>query len=358
MDHRSVSVSSHGRTLCPALAAALVAVCVLTFGAPATTQAQALDDPQGYAAVAKWKLNDSFSDGITDSSNSGGFTGYVVTPVVSSSDTPANPDSGMSAFLYGGYISQGGGPKATFFAPTSSEAVSMGYAPQYDAYSGSETVSLWIKIPNVNDDFPEGYRDQGLPLFKNLPVGQHWTAFYHGASRYGSTDCTTVSSSSSTYPDANVHGNCRNFAVMVEHVGNDVNGNPVGHIRVGGTQGGAFLFSDEAQSGCTLDVADNQWNHVVAVYSADAYANGFGFNVTLFINGELCYRGLIPKPYTDVSAGYAHWMFSEELVPENIYSAGVYSGSHHLVGWVDDVRVYSQVLGQPAVTWLKNNSGR
>lgn len=95
--------------------------------------------------------------------------------------------------------------------------------------------------------------------------------------------------------------------------------------------------------------------------NADAYASGFGFNVTLFLNGQMCGRGLIPKPYTDVGASMAHWFVSEELISPpaaETYSAGDFSGDHRFIGWIDDIRVYDQVLGTPAVTWLKNNSGR
>lgn len=321
-----------------------------------TVKAQALDDPPGNDSIAKWKLNDNLWDGVDDSSTNGIFIGEAVPGLSASSDTPANPDSGASILLTGGYVWQGSGYAqfATFFSPTSEEHIRPDYSYSYSSYSGSETISLWLKIPETASQLPAG--QQGLPLFSGLPAGEHWTAFYHGAARNSANGlCTFVEGSDPTYPDAAQHGACRDFAIMVERASNDTSSNPIGYIRVGSPQGGGYLF----QSGsCNPDVVNGAWTHVVAVYSADAYAHGFGFNVTLFVNGSMCGRGLIPKPYTDVTASKAHWFVSEELLPSSeTNSSGTLSGLHHLIGWVDDVRIYGQVIGQPAVNWLKNNSG-
>lgn len=301
-------------------------------------------DPSGYPAVARWTLNDSLTDGVEDTSVNGIYLGEAVTPASATTDTPANPDSGKAIELSGGYLWQGGG-NAQFATFLTADQPGMGCNGNsnchYDGSTRSRSISMWMKFTDEN--------------INSLNMGEYWTAFFHGAvgSQYPNRPACQMSS---TVPEPDGLSECRDFAVMVVREANN-GADRVAHIKLGSTQGGGYLFS----SGDECDVATGDWVHVVAIYSEDAYGLGLGYNVRLFVNGSSCGTGLIPRPYTDVTASKAHWFVSAQLDLDQQYayqSAEVLSSGHRVAGKIDDVRFYDRVLSPAAITWLKNNSGK
>lgn len=87
---------------------------------------------------------------------------------------------------------------------------------------------------------------------------------------------------------------------------------------------------------------------------------GFGANsAILYIDGKKCDSGKIAHPYTDVGTGTdpSTWRIAAGMDIPSTSSAQQYA-VNPFKGKIDDVRVYDRALGQPAVTWLFNNTGR
>lgn len=298
------------------------------------------DDPPSFTSVVRWDFNDSPDDGVLD--NSGGGRDGTTSGTVGHSSAVTPKGTGYSLQFDGSSFVASQAGEGDFFDSAVDVKSHVDYSTSYYvADSDSRSVSLWVRV--AASDLTEDK-----------------TLFYHGAGPGGYFTCGV---------DTGQPSACRGFAVMVkrEVSGEDVNG----WVMVGSPDGNPTVLTESSKiSGCTINVnvADNQWHHIVAIYSADLTNLGASYNTITYVDGVKCGHGLIPQPYTDVGGpendtgnsqqNTSLWYFAarQQSNGSRYGSGGIASGGR-LKGYLDEVRVYEHVLTGAAVTWLKNNTG-
>jgi len=325
-------------------------------------------EPPGYSSIAKWTLNDGTSTTlVNDYAN--GFDGVVTTNTSTSTvdatrtatDTPPSPEEGVAVDLLG--AGPGGVTQSSIIAANTSnggslfaETVVTGTSPvTYDFYEGSRTISAWVKLKSST---------QGLPLAEGIPS----VIFYQGhpPAQSGDRACrldTGTGVQSANPGAAEVPSNCRAFALgLYRPVGTQK-----GYVTFGNTNGdpysqnNAYILDSTTNEDCDIDLLStgsagniDKWHHVVGVFSLDLMDQGLN-SAIIYIDGHKCGSGKIVHPYTDVSSA-ATWRIGTHMDYVTGYSDP--QNNYPLRGMIDDVRVYDRALGQPAVTWLYNNTGR
>lgn len=297
------------------------------------------DDPPTFTSVVRWDFNDTPTDGVLDNIGNGRY-GTTSGTVVHSTDTPKGTGYSLefngSSFVY----SQTGA--GDFYDSAVDVKSHVDYStPYYVADSDSRSISLWAKVAATD-------------------LNEDKTLFYHGAGPGGYFTCGV----NTNQPSA-----CRGFAVMLRP--EDDNGTTRARVMVGSPDGGAFVLNQSSKlSTCStsVDLGDDAWHHIVAIYSADLTNLGASYNTIIYIDGDKCGHGLIPQPFTDVGGpandtgnsqqNTSLWYISARQQSNgNRYGSGGIANDGRLDGKIDEIRVYEHVLTGTAVTWLKNNTG-